>query len=386
MINKFYEEFFKTQNSMMDSWKGLFAPETEKEGENLTLADYFQQMAKLNQQMFLEMYNSPQKFMEKMQEVNPYDNNFLQMFNPDVSMWKNMMGANNMLFSNAFKSPEEIWNNLNYSFNAYNSAYNLYRSLVAENKLDPKSLNRAFDTWKDETTKYIKTYMIPMAPEKLRMPMNQYVDFANKGVDMATSVIAPWLDEKSLARDAFVKSIQEGPGVYFNYLVDMQKKMMDSINVMEDANQFGYSKEFYELQKKTVDKASKYNAALGNYYQRVYEVLSKASQRSIEEVQKAVMEGMEPKTFEEFYEFINQKSKEWVEKFIKADGFNKLLDQTMEAFAELKEESEELGKEYYAYMQIPRRMDIVKLEEKIESLNEKIESLNAEIANLKASK
>lgn len=383
MINKFYEELLKTQQNMMDSWKSFVAPKEEEKETEMTLADYFQQMAQLNQKMFMEAYQAPQKFFDNAQKFNPYDHNFFAAFNPDVSAWKNFMGMNNMVYNNVFKSPTEIWETMNQSFNSYNSAYNLYKSMISENGLDIKSVNRAINTWKDETNKYVKNYLIPMAPQEFRTPMNQYMDIANQAYDASQSALAPWLNENAEARDAFLRAMQEGPQAYFNYLIDAQKKMLDSLNVLQDSNVMGYSEEILALQKKAIDKAAKYNSALGNYYQKVYDVLAAAGKEAMEDLQAALKDGLEPKTFEEFYDFLNKKGQEFLEKSLKTEGFNKLVDETLKAVSEFKEESNELGKEYFAYLQVPVRADITRLEDTVAQLNAKIDALNEELKNLK---
>lgn len=383
MINKFYEELLKTQQNMMDSWKNFVEPKQEEKESEMTLVDYFQKMAELNQKMVIEACHAPQKFFEYAQKMNLYDHNLFATFNPDVSAWKNFMGMNQMMYHNTFKSPTEIWSSMNQSFNAYNSAYNLYKSMISENGLDVKSMNRAMNTWKDETNKYVKNYLIPMAPQEFRAPMNQYMDLANRAYDAGQSAVAPWLDENAEAREAFMKAIQEGPQAYFNYLIDSQKKMMDSLNVLQDAHVMGYSEEILDLQKKAMDKAAKYNSALGNYYQKVYDILDSAGKEAMEDLQAAVKEGLEPKTFEEFYDFLNKKGQEFLDKSLKADGFNKLVDETLKAVSEFKEESNELGKEYFAYLQMPVRADITRLEDRVSQMSAKIDALNEELKNLK---
>lgn len=377
MANNFYEQFFDAQKSMFNTWNNYLNPmkETEKEvvkGEGFNPMNYFTEMGELNQKLMGSFYTNPMDAFKEFSQSGPFAMGNFMKSDEIGNVWKNIMAFNQMLFNQNFENPQDLWQSMNTNFDNYISAYQLWKTLAKRDKLDLDAVEDIYNNWRNQYSNYMKTYFIPSMAEGMQDPMNKYIDSTNSYMDTLGELARPMLNNTNDMTNLFLKSLKNGPQEYFEYMKEFGENLNDSFNKYLNSPFTIDDEAFKATQQKLVDGMTNYNTSLNLYYSKLNEIFKGASKDGIEKYISLVNEGLKPKTFEEFYKFWTDKRNEFVENAFLSEDFKGVVEGTLAAMTNFKEENEEILREYYSFLQIPKKSDIDKLIEKVDEMSKEL--------------
>ena len=354
----FYEEILNAQKNMMDNWKNIFNPMTANENsEGGGFVNYFENMAKLNSQMVKQFYDAPKEFMNSAKGFFPYANN---------------------LMSNAFKitdsvflNPTDLFEKLSNNYSSYFSAYNLYKNLINEKGLNYTAINENFEKINREYVNYVKKFFLSFN-DNLNMDLydNLYGAYENMSKTLQNA-INPWF--ASFDYEGYLNAIKKGPEGYIKFMEHYEDNFLESLKAFENSPYKNYYKFYVELQKKAYMNVKNYNELVANYYQKIYDIYKEATTNAIKEYKANLDEGLAKDNFEDFYEFLNSKTKQYLEKALRGEEYSKLLESTFNAFNEFKNNSNQLKKEYFKSND---DSEIDRLKKEIEDLKSQVKKLS----------
>lgn len=396
MASNFYDQFMDAQKSMFNTWNNYMNPmiqkEKETEPEN---ADYFQDLQQLNREYMKQFMNNPSDSMKYfLEKMNPFKNakmggiplgNIYDMMSADPmdNMWKNMMGFNQLLMNQSFDNPQDIWKKMNASFDNYISAYQLWKKLSDASDLTPQKMEDIYSDWSEQYNKYMKNYFIPTLPKEFQEVTAKYLDAGNAFGDTMQSLARPFAEDAMDIGTFMLDFAKKGPAAYMDYLNSFTDSAKESLDYLMTTPFAMYNEDFLKTQEKLMDRQAQYQAALTKYYDKVGSVFKNAAKDAMDEFTKVMDEGMEPKSFEEFYKFWTEKRNEYVENAYLSEEFNNVVEETLNAMATFKEENADILREYYSFLKIPNKNDMDNLENTVKDLTAKIEEMNKEISDLK---
>lgn len=395
MANNFYEQFMDAQKSMYNTWNNMMNPAAQKpKEEEPEEMDYFKNLQKLNEAYMKQFMESPKSAMDSFwKNFNPFENaklqgmpvnNFYNFMNtaPMEKMWKNMMGFNQMLMNQSFENPQDIWKKMNASFDNYVSAYQLWKKLTS-GELTPQKMEEIYKEWSKQFSSYMKNYFIPALPKEIQDVTGKYLDAGEAYAESMQAIAKPFIDDAKDMGTLWLDFAKNGPKAYADYFEAFQDNAKESMSYIMNSPAVFLNEDFFKAQQKFMDRMVKYNNSIAKYYDEVATVLKDASKEAMDEFTKVVNEGMEPKSFEDFYKFWTDKRNEYVEKAYMSDEFKHLVEETLQAMTSYKEENEDILREYFSFLQIPKKNDMDKLEGTVRDLTSKIEAMNKELAEMK---
>ncbi|MDO5713840.1 MAG: poly(R)-hydroxyalkanoic acid synthase subunit PhaE [Tissierellia bacterium] len=396
MANNFYEQFLEAQNSMFNTWSNYMNPMVKQEREEVKEEEgYFESLKKLNEKKMNEFMENPSVVMQEfMEQLNPLKSakmggvpigNFYNMMTTDPmeKLWKNMMGFNQLLMNQNFENPQDVWKKMNASFDNYVSAYQLWKKLSDASNLTPQKLEEISTEWTNQYNNYMKNYFIPILPKELQDVTGKYLDAGNAFGQTIHSLAKPFVEDAVDVGTVMADFAKKGPKAYMDYMNMFTDNAKESFNYLSNTPFAFHNEDFIKTQQKLMDRWNKYSNAIVNYQDALTSLFTEASKSTMEDFSKVLSEGMEPKSFEEFYKFWTDKRNEYVEKAYMSEEFKGLMEETLDAMTDFKEENEDIMREYFSFLQIPKKNDVDKLEERVLELTAKIDEMNKEISEMK---
>ena len=303
---------------------------------------------------------------------------------PMEKMWKNMMGFNQLLMNQNLENPQDIWKKMNASFDNYVSAYQLWKKLTDASNMTPQKVEEITQEWMEQYNKYMKNYFVPALPEELRDVTGKYLDAGNAFGKTMHQLSKPFVEDAVDAGTVMADFMKKGPKAYMDYMNMFAENARESFESLPNMPFVYQNEDFIKTQEKMMDRWNKYSNAIVHYQDALTSLFKDASKSAMDDFTKVLHEGMEPKSFEEFYKFWTDKRNEYVEKAYMSEEFNGLMEETLHVMTDFKEENEEILREYFSFLQIPKKNDMDKLESRVRELTEKIDEMNKELSEMKA--
>lgn len=405
MSNNFFEQFMNAQRDMINSWADLVNPMnqlSQEEGEDVDNEEkqqvdfsYFNifKLMEDPKEFFKNYSNALNEYMENPMKYMPsfpmnesfmaemWENNPLK--EQQELYWKNFMGLTQLYMQQGFNDPRELWKKYSESMSNLMSSYKLFQLFEGLKEGNVENMEEILDQWMKAYNNYLHSYFIPLMPTALQEPMKKTIDLydsyyeANK--DIAKPFVKQWAEILSDPNAFF----QQGLGGYYKSMEELYGANKQLFNDYLDSPIIPLDEDMKNVQKKMLERMDKFGQGLINYYKSLGEIIDESTKDATDKFFKLMTEGVEPKTFEEFFDFWNKTREEFIESAFNSPEFKKIKEATKAVIKEYKEENEELLREYYSFLKIPKLHDVLELGNTVNEMQKTMEKMNNEIQEIR---
>lgn len=329
-MENLYDELFNSQENLINAWKNNLNSVNDKED----FIDHFTKIEKLNKKLRDEFYRSTFEMVKSM-----------EVFFPDEEkIWESERLAHKEIFNNPLDLFFEI--SKEYSF------YKLINELFEK---DIEKTKDAFNNLKKDYVKYIKKYLILISAKGFKDIYRNYIEILKKSNNLMESIMTPISEAVSVSE--YKKSLNNPENLRKN-----KKKLLNSVNKLNEIDFKDFYKDSVYSQEKTVKKVERFSDVTLSYYDEMFNYIRFAIERSSYDY-KLIESRLTEKTFEEYYIFMKKRIEFYLEEDIKSQNFKNLLSYTIdETVIFLNDEEDEINK----------------LKEEIRILKEKLNNLEKE--------
>lgn len=366
MSNNFYEDFMKKQSEMLEKMGlGFFAGDVE---ENNFLKNYVENQRKM-QEEFMKNYFSKEKFEELTKNMNPFTNEYLKKYS------ETFMPDGFFNFTENLKSPEDLFKSVRGSFASYMRAYDLYKDIYKNPEEMSKTFEKSLDEYKDMTLKYLRENVFKYMPDSLNTLAEKSIENADERSEALKNIAKPWQVSSDDFRDYYLESMKKRPELMTKFTEGLSDRMNKSLDAYEELEVSKYTEEIVKLQREYLEKYQEYAKKISAYNDSIYEILKSATEKTIEELRNDTNALKEKRSFEEFYSYLNELTKKNIEKLENEEEVNKIIETTLNAVSEFKEEAKKIRDEYRELVEVPKKQEVKELREKVNTLEERIRLL-----------
>lgn len=369
-----YKDIYDAQMNLLKS----FNQGTEKnEKENLSLEDYFREMARINEKMVENIYEMPKNYMDTMSKYSPFNSDYgekmkgLFEVNPYFENFMNFQ----KFFADNLREPDKVYGDFMKNFKNYFPMLSANGKFVEDYSLAAKDL---FNSYK----KYQENYMNIFMPEQVRDKAKEILDF-NQKVFGNFNFMVPNFGNMPFMTDNFFGKMD-----YFKNLEKFSNQMLENLEEYEKLfggnEYFASTSKVLKFQKTFIEKSMKYFEVYVNYYKEIYAEIAKISEFTFEKYRTDLEELAKKKDPQEVYDFFEEKTKEQYKKLFDVDKFKEIYKKAEEETKSLREELFKLNMDYMNFVEPSSKEDVKNLNAEILKMSNKIDSLNKEIERLKS--
>ena len=369
-----YKDIYDAQMNLLKS----FNQGTEKnEKENLSLEDYFREMARINEKMVENIYEMPKYYMDTMSKYSPFNGDYgekmkgLFEVNPYFENFMNFQ----KFFADNLGEPDKVYGDFMKNFKNYFPMLSANGKFVEDYSLAAKDL---FNSYK----KYQENYMNIFMSEQVRDKAKEILDF-NQKVFGNFNFMVPNFGNMPFMTDNFFGKMD-----YFKNLEKFSNQMLENLEEYEKLfggnEYFASTSKVLKFQKTFIEKSMKYFEVYVNYYKEIYAEIAKISEFTFEKYRTDLEELAKKKDPQEVYDFFEEKTKEQYKKLFDVDKFKEIYKKAEEETKSLREELFKLNMDYMNFVEPSSKEDVKNLNAEILKMSNKIDSLNKEIERLKS--
>ncbi len=373
MYSKYLESMMEFQKNLFKPWQDMVEDSKPAKGEDpMTLKDYFEWMAKINQAMAKEVYKMPQDYFKDMVDGNLFNKNLFPVLNSDMSPWEGMMSFNKVFMEN-FKNPMDLFKTWEQNFQAYNKAKEVYDSMK-DGSFSPDKLMGAVDSFNESFLNYFKSYVIPTSPEVFKPFMEKALSL---GEDNAQN-FKKMMNFDFLSAFDYSKKSDD----FLANLSELQKSYLDKIKYFNPS--LGYNERYQAYLEKSFELGSKYQENLMEHLKKSYDLSKKKIEDLSKEWTASLQDLSKPRTFEDFYKYMTTKMEETWKQALNGEENQKLMDEVKKLGQSFYKQNQKLADEFYkVYANPVVKEDVEDLQANIKKLEAKIKSLTKELEGLK---
>lgn len=297
---------------------------------------------------------------------------------------KSSHDAGNAFFK-SFENPQNIWDKANDSLKYYQSMYDLWSKLSdASSTLDGEAATGIYNEWLAKSREYVKANFPSFLPAEAKELTTKFFETSESYSKAMESFWKPWGEHIGQLNETFSEAMFNDPKAYIEYL-DLWKKNYDlTFSKLMQAPAFGLEKDYWDLQKSSLDRFVKYTVALNEYLSSFFQIAQDATKKVLEDYMQMLAEGKQPKTFQEFYKYWTTQINEAYHKVLFSSDFSKLVGHVVEAMSEFKKTYDKLFELYLANVPVPKKSEMDSLYKTVYDLKKELRALKADLAKLKA--
>ncbi|WBW50414.1 hypothetical protein O6R05_02410 [Peptoniphilus equinus] len=348
MMLNFYEDMFKMQENTLNGFKSMFGTDTTNP--------------------VAQIFNNSMKF---------WDQSFGQNFTT--------MGTQNFfsMFKNYFDNVEAMQSNFNPlavyermgGANVYAQAYDNYRVLM----------KKGVETVKDVGDKVLESQrQMKDAMKGSWKKLGFETTLGDTLFDLyeatSKSLMTGMGNFANVDYSAFGKLNQLSPRDYGHVMNDYLKKYEDVVDSLLALPGTNYYKKQLNLYKAILDNQKAYNNALAEYYTVLGGIFKEAYDKAEGEFKKNVEEGLAKDTFQDYFAFVDAKTRELITDKTREAAFEATLDKTMAAYHTMKDKTQEA---YAKYLNLFAGPEADGTGNEVEVLKAKLDALTKEVEALK---
>lgn len=348
-----------------------------------TNLNMFNQSIEAQKNMFEVWQKMFNPISEELLEKNSKD---LMNYNP-LNYFKEIIELSNKLSSNYMGDPYQVLNKINESTDAYYSVFKIWQKLK-EDTFEPtaEAMKVAFEEWREQYSEYMNKHYIPLLPEPMKKVLEQSMSVMESYRSATNKFWEPWIGNEKELSDAFFRGLLNDPSAYLEYLKLWKENYDNSFSKFLNTPMMGINRELLEKQFDSLDKYIRFNVHLNEYLANIYKLGQETMKKTLNDYAAMYKEGMQPKSFEEFYKYWTKEINNAFDRLFFSDDFSKLVGHTLDAMTSFKIEVDKLWEEYLTFMPIAKKSEMDSLYKTVYEMKKEIKSLRKELDELRALK
>ena len=332
-MSDFFRKSFEFQQTMaknwMDSMPRLYG---EKETDSREGASSFEAMYK-------GLYeNWTKQFMDNpWMKVQPWSYNMFNSGNPVFDMFNKMMNSGKTLSdANAF------WGKLD--------AHDVFKTR--------DEILKFLDANKETYEKLLQDFITPFVPETIRPMLASMSELVKKYEALGKDFVKPWMD---LGPNS-IEQVQKAMGGDINAYSDIYKTINtayeESYGKLFNAAGLGVTREQHEEMMTQFDSFFKMMLAMTELMSLIGDVSRENMVTVIEQYQKLVSEGAQPRSMKDFYELWVKINEDAFVKVFATPQFSKIFCSFAQKSCEFKIHFEKVLEQMMSWVPVPKNSDM----------------------------
>lgn len=423
-MNDFFKNMMDAQQSMMNSWQEMYQNTTRANDNPYTkvMSEYFDMQKKYMDAltsktpfdasaMFADYFKAPgfdpksfefftnmqKMYLEQMQKftgtMNPMGfgqtawGDLSKMM--DISQWTE--GAGNMnkflqqlqklynpletgkLFDPAVKDLlEKVMNANTY----YLNLYKLWKDV--ENTQIKPSIENMQKYAMDMAKKYDTVFndmVIPMVPAEFRGFIKDPAELIKTYIKTSTDFYAPWMDNAEELRDLFTEGIFSDKSKLAEFFELWKAQFDKTFGALLLSPVVGANKDIMEQQNKAFDTFLNLGILGMDFTTRITAIQNENMGSIIEKYFKLAEEGIQPRTFREFYDYWSGQIEKVFDSYFATEEYSKLLSEVSAAAMDYRIETHKLIEKYLVDTPIVTRTEIDSLYKTVYELKKTVKAM-----------
>lgn len=369
-----YTNFY---NQLIENQKKFF--ENQKDMANFPFfmkpSDYMKAYEK-----WMETYNDWMKTQEKLFDGKTFPEN-------PMEAWAQVMnGLNPMELLQTLGEKNKATFDKVMNANRFNLMMQNFYDEVQNNLLKPGIEN--YEQALQETTNALDSVFLeaflPLLPENLRTFFQSPYEFAKTVTETMSNFSAPWRDSFPEMTSLLMKQPTTMED-YTDFLRIWQKNYNDTIGSLLKSPMIGQSRELFEQQNKAVNASVEMVLMMNQYVTSLMAAVQKESKLTLDDWAQTAEDLKEPMSYQEFYDYWSGKIEDAIIKYFFTDEYAELMGKTLEAFLDMKIETNRLFEKYFAETPIITEGKIDSLYKTVHDLKKKVKELEAKLEEANAS-
>ncbi|WP_052221891.1 poly(R)-hydroxyalkanoic acid synthase subunit PhaE [Clostridium homopropionicum] len=344
---------------------------------------------KSNFNMFNEFFDAQKNMFEVWQKTFNFtgqevkDNKKGQSnYNP-MNYYKDLMELNNKLFTCYTGNPYEVFNKIKQSNDIYEEFYKVWQKIKEDSVPTEASMKKAYEEWTSQCVEYMKKNYIPYIPEPMRKIFEESIAVMESYKIAINKFWEPWISSEQELNDTFFKGFLNDPSAYLDYLKLWKENYDKSFSKLINTPMMGIDREFLEKQFESFDKFVRYSVLVNEFSANIYKLTQETMEKILQDYMQMYKEGIEPKTFEEFYKYSTEKINTAFSKLFFSDEFSKLVGHILDAMTNFKIEADKLWEEYLSFMPVPKKTEMDSVYKTVYDMRKEMKNMMKEIDEVK---
>ncbi|RVU53999.1 poly(R)-hydroxyalkanoic acid synthase subunit PhaE [Anaerosphaera multitolerans] len=421
------KEFLDAQKNMFDFFQKMYTPLWSKEDNENPYTKSMEQFFNIQKQ-FLEGFGenlNPFAMYQKMLE-NPgfnVDNfkNFLDMQKQFFDMQKQFF--DNFQQSNEFFKQFSENSLMPFDFKSMNEAFDKYKEFYSSydiTKFFDPNISELMDKMSNANKFYLYMYDVwknlsDEFGDSVEENVEKFQNFVNENSDLTYNMIVstlptefkpfltkprelienyfntmvrfyePWKNEFTNLRDLLVEATVNNDTEKLAEFFKLWKQQFDAtFGKIINSPALGMSRNIIEQQNKAFDSFINLLVISSELSASISTVQNNAFKDMMKEYAEITKEGMEAKSFEDFFNYWSDKTETYLVDYFGSKEFSKLVGQVAEDMMDFKMETNKLVENYLADTPLVTKNNLDSISKNIYNMKKEIKSLKKEIEELKS--
>jgi|GEM_PF-1470152 len=301
-----------------------------------------------------------------------------------MNHFKDVMDLNNKLFTSYAGDPYEVFKKIKQSNGIYEEFYKVWQKIKEDSVPTEASMKKAYEEWTLQCIEYMKKNYIPYAPEPMRKILEESMTVMKSYKIAINKFMEPWISNEQELNNNFLKGFLNNPSEYLDFLKLWKENYDKSFSKFINTPMMGIDRELLEKQFESYDKFVHYSVLVNEYSANIYKLTQETMEKIFQDYLKMYKEGIEPKTFEEFYKYSTEKINTAFNKLFFSDEFSKLVGHIIDAMTNFKIEADKLWEEYLSFMPVPKKTEMDSVYKTIYDMKKEMKNMKKELDEVKA--
>lgn len=338
-----FNEFFNAQKDMFEAWQ--------------------------------KMFYSPEQDAKESKEGQ-------RNYNP-MNYFRDLTELNNKLFTSYSADPYEAFKKIKQSNEIYGEFYKVWQNIKRESAPTEASMKKAYEEWTLQCVDYMKKNYLPYIPEPMRNIFEKSMEVMESYKIATSKFLEPWISSEKELNDNFFKGFLNNPSAYLEYLKLWKENYDKSFSKLINTPMMGIDRELLEKQFESYDKFIRFSVLVNEFSANIYKLMHETMEKIFQDYMEMYKEGIEPKTFEEFYKYSTEKINNAYSKLFFSDEFSKLVGHVVDAMTNFKIEADKLWEEYLSFIPVPKKTEMDSVYKTVYDIKKEMKGMKKEFDDMK---
>jgi len=254
------------------------------------------------------------------------------------------------------------------------------RTSITGKESDPFKI---YTRWNENYTQLISNQFGPFLPEQVRELFGKGMGIYSLSSTKTNDFFKPWLDQAQNMHNLLLKSMTGDQSAYIEFIKLWQDSFSSSFGKILNIPQFSMNREQMQKQMSGISSLITFINTLNEYVATLVKTSQETFEKIVKDYQTMVMDGSNPKTYKEFYEYWWKQNEAAYLQLFGTSEFAKLISQLLDAGVNFKKNYDDLLEKQLEFLPYPTKTDMDSVYKTLDTLKREVRTLKKELAALK---
>lgn len=305
------------------------------------------------------------------------------------TVWKEAIDKYNPLQMSKYmgETSQEVFEKMLHASQLKESLNRFWQDLNKNLVLEPgEQVEKLVEEMALQYQTILKEHFLPLLPEQMRFYVESPYKLAKNTLQTVETFVAPWRNAYPRMSSLMIESMSADPAKFKDVLKVWQDSYDKTVGELIKSPVVGSNRELIEQQNKMVHSMIEMNVAMTEYMGSIGTVAAENAREAVEKYVKLVQDASEPKTFQDFYQFLSTDVEKAIEKYFFTEEFSKIIAKTTDSYMKFKIEADKLIERFLAQTPIVTNDKVDNVYKNVQQLKREVRALSRKVAELEAQK